>query len=329
MLPGPSPAAGWKLRAVVALVAGLVTSAPSLAVAPSDVAAAVRSRRVFLWEVARRDDSTPKLYLLGATHVGRRAIVHLDPVIETAFSRSDVLAVEANVLEVDARRFQQFMLAKGTLHDGSTLSQWIPSPLNDELQAALAVRRNLETAYERRKPWFVSLTLSADEFARSGYRREFGTEGYFMRRAAGEKRIEELEGARRQIEILDALPRDAQVAMLDQTLRGLAASAHRAREIQELWEAGDADGMATLLFDSDPDPALARFRERMYFARNRAMTRRLERALAEPGVWFAVVGAAHLVGEHGIPRALAQAGYRVAQLEATEPVELSADVSAN
>jgi uncharacterized protein len=324
MLPGPSPAAGWKLRAALALLAGYVATVPSLIAAPADVAAAVRPQRLFLWEVSERDGSPAKLYLLGATHLARSEIRGLDPAIESAFDRSDVLAVEANLTETDARSFQQFMLDRGTIDDGTTLPQWLPASLHTELLGVLSERRNLPTAYDSLEPWLVSLILSAEESQRSGYRRELGMEPYFMQRAAGTKRIEEIEGARRQVEVLDALPHVVQTAMLQRTVRGLRDSQLRARAIESLWQAGDTAGMEALLFGAERAPARRALLERMYFARNRAMAARLERSLGEPGVWFTLIGAGHLVGERGIPALLARSGYRVRQVEASVPRDVAA-----
>jgi uncharacterized protein len=326
MLPGPPPTPGWKLRATLALVAGCVASAPSLAAAPADVEAAVRPQPLFLWEVAAGDDPA-KLYLLGATHLGRSEIRGFDPAIEAAFDRSDVLAVEANVPAVDEQSFQEFMLARGTIDDGTTLPQWLPAALSAELLEVLSERRNLPTTYDALEPWLVSLMLSAEASVRAGYRRELGMEPYFMRRAAGRKRIEELEGARHQIELLDAMPREVQTAMLERTVRGLREPEARGRAIEALWRSGDAPGMEALLFSDARDPARRAFLERMYFSRNRAMAERLERSFREPGVWFSLVGAGHLVGDRGIPALLARAGYRVRQIEASAPSELAAQLA--
>ena len=325
MLPWPSRAAGWKLRALGALVAGLVAAAPGLAVAPAGVAAAVRPRHVLLWEVAASDPPGAKLYLLGAMHVGRAQIVRFDPVIEEAFERSDVLAIEAHVAEADERAFQQFMLARGTLEGGATLRHCLPQPLHAALQRTIAAQRSIAATYEPLEPWLVALMLSAEEHARAGYRVEFGMESYFLRRA-GQKRIEELEGALRQIEVLDALPPRLQNAMLVETLQGVGRAESRAREIEALWEAGDAERLAAFLFDPRSSAARRSLWERMYFARNRAMAARLEAGLREPGVRFAVVGAGHLVGGRGIPALLARAAHLVRQVEASSPSGLSAQL---
>jgi uncharacterized protein len=316
MLPSPTRAAGWKLRALGALVAGLVAAAPGLAVAPAGVAAAVRPRPVFLWEVTAHDESAPRLYLLGAMHVGRARILRFDPVIEDAFARSDVLVVEAHVPASDERAFQQFMLARGTLERGVKLRQRLSRPLHAALQRAVAAQRSMPSTYEPLEPWLVALMLSADDYARAGYRPEFGMESYFLQRSAGRRPLEELEGALRQIEILDALPRRVQSAMLSETLSSIGRGERRAREIESLWEAGDADGLAALLFDARGGAAQRGLLEHLYFARNRAMAARLEATLREPGLRFAIVGAGHLVGERGIPALIARAGWRVRQLEA-------------
>ncbi len=325
----PSCAAGWTLRALGVLTVSWVAAAPGLAVAPAGVAVAVPPRPVLLWEVAPPGAPTPRLYLLAAMHVGRARILRLDPVIEDAFERSGVLAVEAHVPASDARAFQQFMLARGTLDAGATLRQRLPAALHAALQRAIAAQRSVENTYEPLEPWLVALLLSADEHARAGYRVEFGMDSYFLRRAGAQRRIEELEGALRQVEVLDALPLEAQEAMLAQTLEGIGGSRNRAREIEALWQAGDAGQLAAFLFDPRSGPAQLCLREHLYFARNRAMADRLDAVLRGPEVWFAVVGAGHLVGERGIPALLAGYGHRVRQLEASSATAPAAQLSSD
>ena len=310
------------------VVWGLIPSAAS-----SDVADPAPTR-VFLWEVTppssapaaadpspeETEGSAGTLYILGATHVGRSAIEGFDPVIESAFERSEALAVEADLVATEDPGFQRFLMDVGQIQDGSKLEQWISPEVRQSLERALTERGMRSDAFEHFEPWLVALMLSGDALSRFGYLPTYGMGRYFVERGRS-RPIVELEGARPQIEALDRMEPDVQQVMLQEALDGLWNLDARLQQIAALWSAGDAEGLEALLFHaSATSPQRERFFEQMYFDRNRGMADRLEDPLRHGQVWFAIVGAGHVVGDQGLPALLAHRGYRVRQLVGTSGV---------
>jgi uncharacterized protein YbaP (TraB family) len=80
------------------------------------------------------------------------------------------------------------------------------------------------------------------------------------------------------------------------------------------WEAGNPDAMADIVFERADDPAFRPLYERVLYQRNRAMAERLTVMADQPDIHFVVVGAAHLVGDQGLPALLAKRGFEVRQL---------------
>jgi len=285
----------------------------------ADSAASVRP--VLLWEVRPQIDAPGRVFVLGATHVGSSPIESFDPVIEAAFARSQALAIEADARQTESSDFRSFLEEAGHLAPGKTLESVLRPEVYGRLRRLLDARRLRIEPLLGMKPWLVALMLSGDALSRSGYQPDHGMSRYFLERAGGRDLIE-LEGAKPQILKLDALSPDLQQLMLEDALEEVPRISTRVEEIQELWERGDAAGLAVLLFDqARADRERTALRESMYFERNRSMAQRLELPLERGEVWFVVVGAGHVVGEQGIPRLMQSRGYRVRQLEALSTQE--------
>jgi len=275
--------------------------------------------RILLWEVSGPANPSGKVYLLGAAHVGQAPIRDFDPVIETAFARSQVLALEADLNAAAKPEFQAFIRERGELQAGTRIEDLLPVEVHGALRRALSERRLEPEAFEHFEPWLVSLMLSAEVLARFGYDARHGMGRYFLERGAA-KQVVELEGARPEIELLDRLDPELQAQMLEDTLSQLDGLDLRVARMLQLWDAGDAAGLEALLFgESSAAGGRERFREQLYYRRNRSMARRLEEPLRTGQTWFGVVGAGHVVGARGIPALLAARGYRVRQLEASAP----------
>ncbi len=301
------------------LVALALLTPCALALATHLARSASTAQPVLLWEVTAAAAGSGRLYLLAGTHVGDSPIESFDPVIEGAFARSEALVLEADAREVAEPSFQAFLEAAGHWHDGTTLEAMLSPGLFERLQTALNGRRLRLEPFLQMKPWLVALMLSGDALARSGYQPVHGMAGYFVRKA-GQRRLIELEGARPQLLALDDLAPELQEAMLEDALDQVDRVDVRVRDIFDCWDRGDARCLSTLLFEDDVrNSRRHRLHERVYFARNRTMAKRLEGPLRSGQTWFVVVGAGHVVGRQGIPSLLSELGYEVRQLSATRP----------
>ena len=61
------------------------------------------------------------------------------------------------------------------------------------------------------------------------------------------------------------------------------------------------------------DRQLSRIYEKLFYERNRNMTDKIIKMLAQKGTYFVAVGAGHLVGKQGIIELLSHKGYAVHQ----------------
>jgi len=284
--------------------------------APDHTPPAVASAgRVLLWKVTPPSDAGGVLYLLGDARARREPVSELDPVVEAAFQSADVLVVEVNTLQLDEGELGRQAYARGVLRGGQSL----PRVLGPELYARLSTAvRDLgypAGSFDAYEPWLASLTLSSSALVRLGYDPRYGLDRYLLERARMGKRVVALESGQRRIELLDGMAFGAQRLLLAETLDEIDRFAESLDEIFAVCNAGDASALERIVFaELRAKPELEPLYERVYFERNRSMAKQLEASLLQGGRWFAVVGAEHLIGEHGIPNLLRQRGFRVEQV---------------
>jgi hypothetical protein len=291
------------------------------------------SGKAFLWEVSPppaatlRPQSFPlspppnaagRLYLLGSVHVARADDLVLDPAVLAAYERSQGLVVEVDTREMAKREAQRDLAALVLLPEGQRLADHLPADTYERLVFAFAERGVPEDTVAGMKAWAAALLLTQVELTALGFSPEHGVDAYFLRRA-GDKRVVALETPQSQLALMDALPDHVQIALVEANLEDLPQLQPLWHDIAAAWRGGDAPALEALLFRPLTEyTSLAVFYDRLFFDRNRTMTATIERLAAEGGTWFVVVGAGHLVGKRGIVAMLADRGYSVRQLPATE-----------
>jgi len=266
------------------------------------------------------DGQRGSLHLLGAIHVGPPGGWIFAPQVEQAFSQAEVLVVEVDLEEHSAEERDATTLSRGLLATHESLSERIPPELYQELRARLAASGQPIMGLDRLEPWMVAIALSAREIERAGYSPESGVDLQLMQRARGQKEIVGLETAREQLEMLDGLPPELQALMLKEVLRHPEEMRSYFEQLMQAWRRGDQPALEELVFrELDGHPELAPFYEAVIFQRNEAMAKGLAELLGSGRPLFAVIGAAHLAGERGIPARLRALGLRVEAVPAVSP----------
>lgn len=316
----PVPLGGCTVKRSSPLLSLLLFALLGLACAsaPAPVPAAAEApapvERAFLWEVKSAQEQGGTMYVVGSIHLGRPGELSFPASMDAAFARSDALVVEVDVGTVDALALQRFILEQGMLPPNQRLSERL-DPETAKLLGPAAERVGLPLAgLERMRPWVVAVTLSVMELQRAGYQAGLGVDRVFLDRARGAKEILELETAEGQLRMLAGLPEPLQDAMLREQLSRSEQFTQGLERIIAAWKAGDAEGMAALVFPEVADPALRPVYEKLFYERNARMARALGGMLAQPRTWFVVVGAGHVVGPEGVVALLEKQGHRVRQL---------------
>ncbi len=270
---------------------------------------------LFLWHASRGD---AEVWLLGSVHVGTEDFYPLDPRIETAFAGADTLACEIDLTDpAKAAKASLLAMQKGSYPAGETLRDHISAATWQALEAHVAARSLPLSMFERFKPSMAAVMLAMMELQSVGLDPDQGIDRHLLARAhADSVPVVDLETVEQQIDAL--FGHDAGVEELILT-ESLAQSGDEMRrilsEMVAAWRAGDTAAIEALISEQWlDDPRLVGFHEAILGTRNRQMAQTIDRrAGAGAATWFVVVGAAHLVGDDGVPALLAAQGWQVAQ----------------
>ncbi len=265
----------------------------------------------FLWRV-QSERST--VYMLGSIHLLKKDVYPLNGTIESAFEKSDLLAVEADINDI-SRLDVQKLISNAFYSGGDTLEKHVSRDTFDAVKEQTErLGLPVEIIYNQ-KPWFLGLTLESLELMKSGYDPEYGIDKYFLSKAAGKKAILELESLDYQIDLLSGLDDTEQELFLLYTLKDLKILVQEVDKLVDAWKSGSAESVESTISKSfSEDRRFYPIYEKLIYKRNRNMTIKIAGYLRTKGTYFVVVGAAHLLGDRGIIQLLKEKGYTAEQL---------------
>lgn len=302
------PAMRLLTLAFAALAAMALPAAAQSATAPSAPPAA----RHFLWEVS---SLTNRVYLYGTVHAGKESFYPLPEPVRKAFADAKVLAVEADITDVEA-------MAKGASSMGlappDTLAKRVPAPLYERFRRQLQRFGMAERDVEGLKPFFAASLLAFAEWGRQGYLPQFGVDLHLIQRAREEKkRIVELEGAQAQSDLMASLTEKEHLQAFEGTVAAMESGLVRDQitGVVNAWQAGDPK----LLLDvvrayNDAVPGAKELEDKFIWSRHDAMAAKIEDWLLNGRERvFVAVGALHLAGPRGLVETLRKRGHLVRQ----------------
>lgn len=264
--------------------------------------------------VWRISDGSSHIYLAGTIHLLREQDYPLPSAYETAYQAADRLVFETDIAGMSDLGLQQRMLQQLTYQDGRTLR----TVLNDDAYVALeAYTRSIGMPLgmmQTFKPGLLTTTLSVIEFQRLGFTPQ-GVDAYFYAKATGDAKPRgELESIDDQVAMLAAMGEGYESEFVMHSLADFDQLEDMIESMIQAWRSGDVDLLesrfvAPLLENT---PALY---ESLLVERNEAWLPQIEAMFSQDGTEYVLVGAAHLVGEHGLLAMLAARGYDINQLQ--------------
>ncbi len=281
-------------------------------------AAGSSEQKHFFWKVS---DENSSVWVLGSIHLADSTLYPLAPVIDSAFARSDELAVELNmndeevVKEVGEQSAAQGLLTEGTLRD------LLPQDMWNTVDSLCTAWNVPIVMIEKTRPWLAAMTLSSYAFMQAGLNPEYGIDYVLLDRAAMDgKAIVGLETAEEQIGALaDTTESDsAGVYYLKTTLHEIAEFESLVSNLMHAWKTGDDEMLRRLLDDGEEEVPLQEskfkdeFEQRIYVNRNAKMADSIATFLREDRNVFVVVGVAHLALEKdNVIETLRKRGFKI------------------
>jgi uncharacterized protein YbaP (TraB family) len=265
-----------------------------------------------VWQ-ASKDGSS--VFLGGTIHLLRSRDYPLPEAFEIAYEASDRLFFEIDPSQMMDMSVQARMMQQLTYQDERTLQ----SVLDAETYAALAThaeRAGLPMAMMQKfKPGMLLSTLSMIEFQRRGFTPQ-GVDAYFSTRAMGDGKTRgELETIDQQIAMLASMGEGYESDFVAYTLRDLETVGEALEDLLTAWRAGDRASLEAQFITPMLEEAPELY-DRILVERNHNWIPQIEAMFAQPGTEFVLVGAAHMVGEHGLLAMLSERGYEVSRVDA-------------
>ena len=272
--------------------------------------AAAQNQKTFMWKVQSK---TSTVYVLGSVHFMKKEVYPLNNKIEDAFEKSSILAVEANINDA-AKLDLQKLLTSAFYPGDETLEKHVAKETYELLKKETAPLGMPVELIRKQKPWFLAMTLESIELMKLGFNPQYGIDNHFLKKAAGKKKIMELESLDYQINLLSGFSDEEQELFLLHTLKDFKTINKEIDKLMQAWLTGDVKGIEAIASRINGDKRLAKIHEKLYYERNSAMTSKIEEFLKTNEKYFVVVGAGHLVGNKGIIELLKRKGYLAEQI---------------
>ena len=265
--------------------------------------------RLSLWEAS---GASGTVYLFGSIHVCTAECFPLSGSVLKRFDASDALMIELDPQKAGA---QTSLLNAATLPVGERLDKKLTVA---EWSALSVVLNGLGLAPERLntlRPWMISLLISMQVAKQAGFELEKGVDLSLLARSRAQgKTLIELETAERQIRALSAGSEQEQTESLNRMVVQVRSGRMPAMlgDLFVAWKTGNAEALGKLVLEDMPEDSI-QTRE-LLNQRNHEMAHAIVLRQRDGGKLFVVVGAAHMIGDEGLPALLQKQGFRVTQI---------------
>jgi uncharacterized protein len=304
------------------LVAAMQKNDPAAYAKLEAEAAATPNSAARLWKI-EKSGLTPS-YLFGTMHLTDPRVIDLTPEAKTAYDGAGTVVIESTDI-LDEKKAAVTMLSQPGMimfTDQTTLTSLLSKDEAEKLNKGLTARGIPLATVNKMRPWMISsmIALPACEMKRKKAGAPFLDIKLARDAEAAGKKIDGLETIAEQLNAMNSVPMDLQMkslvetvalgAEMDDVMETMIAlyAEGRAGLVMPFLKSLSAQGMSSLDESSYGD-----FEEIMVHARNKVMSERSEKILAQ-GNAFIAVGALHLPGDKGLVELFRAAGYTVTAL---------------
>ncbi|MBH5318995.1 TraB/GumN family protein [Paenibacillus sp. GSMTC-2017] len=267
----------------------------------------IEDSKGFLWKVEKNGNV---VYMLGSIHVASEAMYPLRKEIQEAYEKSDYLSVEVNVVAEKAG-LSEYITKLGTYQDGTTLKDHISAETYETLVQFLTDLKVPTNTLDKFKPWLAASIISSWNDETSPFKSELGIDRHFINQAIKDKTpVLELESYESQLTMQDGFSAGIQEGMLLGTVQGFYSEDKSTEVLAKMWAEGSESELKSRV---DVTALNEEYYNAMLKDRNILMVDKIDGYLKneKPSTYFVVVGALHMVGDHGLVELLHQEGYKV------------------
>ena len=261
-----------------------------------------------LWQITGAHNS---VYLMGSIHVLPASAYPLRPALQIAFNKSQRVVFEVDLNTVSQQAVLREFEEVGVYPPGDSLEHHVSQQTIKLVKQVLA---NLGISYQkakRFKPALLGELITSRYTELAGFREDLGVDRYFYYQAKNTRKpVLGLETIRDQARVLS--DDSSGEARLVEAIASLPAAKEVLDQLVDAWKDGRINTLDRLLNQDEwSDPKSF---ESMFLNRNQKWLPQIERFLTGDSNYLVIVGSGHLVGDHGLVRALQERGYQVKQL---------------
>lgn len=252
-----------------------------------------------------------KSYLFGSIHLGDKSMYPLPEKIMSAFEQSDTLAVEIDMTKIDQIEIAQ-MVQTMAIDMENPLPTVLSERTKKEYDAFCEKQKATCNMIKPFEPWMAAMTLEVIMIGKAGYKENLGIDNFFLR-SAKNKEVVELESFKAQLTMLDQMPAELQDFMM------LGALIKEQDDIDEMFAAWKQGNIESILDKAEaearelniPEEIIEQFNDIFLYKRNQVMADGIANLINQGKSVFAVVGAAHYVGDKSVIDYLEEKGFTV------------------
>ncbi|MCW8876757.1 MAG: TraB/GumN family protein [Kangiellaceae bacterium] len=253
------------------------------------------------------------VYLGGTIHVLRPSDYPLPEEFEKAYQNSQIVTLETNIAELSTPAMAQKMMSILSYSDERTLQSVVSEETYKALEKqAESIGLSLNF-FRKAKPGLIMSTMLMAELQKLGVSHQ-GIDAFFEGKARTDaKQLKYLETADEQLSFLAELGEGDEDSFYKKMLKDIDQTKSLFFDMIKVWRNGDSQGL-----DKIANQSMRRDYPKMYQSllvdRNNNWMPLLEKYFKTPEIEFVLVGAAHLIGEHGVVEQLKRKGYKVEKL---------------
>jgi len=262
-----------------------------------------------VWKISK-DGNT--LYLAGSVHVLRESDFPLPDEFEYAFSKSEILVLEADIGQVDNPEIMGYLLNRIFLPEGETLKTLLDPEVFDLLSEKCREYGMSINSVLRMKPSMVVNMLTVLQIQKLGFVQQ-GVDEYFFKKAKEEnKPVYFLESVETQIDMLLEMGEGYDSEYVLYSLQDMDEVEDEIDSLVYEWRYGISGMTNGSLIELKVNwPYLYRS---MILDRHDIWLPQIRRFLATGQVFFVVAGLAHMYGPDGLIWYLENSGCTVEKL---------------
>lgn len=283
----------------------------SVLLAATFLASSISVKAASVWKVTAGANT---VYFGGTVHILKAENLPLPSEYETAYAASDKLVFETDINGLKTMAFQQNLMSKVMLTDGTTLQTRLSSDTYTALKAYLDAKGMPIEPLHMLKPSFVALTITMLEYQMNGFNQE-GVDAIYAAKAETDgKQVDWFESVDEQIEFIVNLGGDDDNAMIKYTLEELHTLPIIIDDMLSAWLAGDLDKLNRTLVE-DMASSSPKIYQDLLVTRNNNWMPKIMSMLQDAPTEFILVGAGHLAGKDSLFAKLEAQGYKIEKVK--------------